>query len=813
MPLQKLQFRAGLNREGTDYSNEGGWFDGDNVRFRSGFPEKIGGWTRVSNETYAGVCRCLWSWADENGSGSYIGLGTNLKYYILEGGTYYDITPVINTSGTALPPPNTLGANPLATTTGDPVVAITDSTYSPNIGDYIIINASATVGGINFATAGIINSLGAGTNEYIVTQVKSPTTYTVSSTVIASGTAAGGGTVSIGYENPVGAAIYTQAFGWGAGVWGGGSLTTILTNPFTTTSGSGTISVAQTAHGFTTTAGAFVIGGEYRITTVGTTDFTLIGASSNTVGLLFNATGAGSGTGTASVPWVSFSNATAVGGIPVALLNTTFEIAVTDANTYTILTNGNTGSVHATSSTAGGGTVVVMYQVSPLSEEWGMSASTGTSFSTTIDLQLRLWTNDSYGADLVIAPRGGIISYWTDASGAGSRAQPLTYWAAQAYPYNAPGTSLTYSQFVPNATLQVLASSIQQFIIALGANSYNPSNSETPFNPMLVRWSDQADQFNWVPTATNASGEFALTNGSMIMGGVVTRQENLIWTDSCLYTMQYIGYPYIFSFNVLMDNITCISPNCMITVNNTTYWMGRDKFYMYNGVVQTLPCSLRQYVFDDINQDQAYQVFAGTNEGYNEVWWFYVSNSSLGTTIDKYVIYNYLDHVWSYGSMARTAWFDTGIQPYPLAANYNNMLLYHENGVDDVSGLTPAPIDAYVQSSAFDIGSGDHFSFVWRILPDINFNGSTVNAPSVTMVIQPAQNSGSGYSPADITTVTSANTYSPPSREYTVERYTGQVYTRLRGRQMMFRIESSGQVGVAWQLGVPRMDIKPDGRR
>jgi hypothetical protein len=345
----------------------------------------------------------------------------------------------------------------------------------------------------------------------------------------------------------------------------------------------------------------------------------------------------------------------------------------------------------------------------------------------------------------------------------------------------------------------------------MGANSYVSGTPNTPFNPMLVRWSDQLNPYEWVPAITNQAGEFALTSGSFIVGSRATRQEILIWTDSALYSMQYLGAPYVWGFNILMDNISIMSPNAMITVNNVTYWMGGDKFYMYSGRVETLPCALRQYVFNDINKDQSFQVFAGGNEGYNEVWWFYVSNSSGGTTVDKYVIYNYVDRVWYYGSMARSAWLDSGIRQFPMAADYNNRILFHESSVDDNAGDTALPIAAYVQSSDFDIGDGHNFGFVWRILPDINFNGSNVNQPSVTMTVKPRQNSGTPYGAADNPLVRSANNYNT-SQVYNIQEFTGQVYTRIRGRQMAFRIESDG-LGVSWQLGMPRIDIRPDGRR
>jgi len=645
MPLQKLQFRPGINREGTDYSNEGGWYDGDKIRFRSGFPEKIGGWTRITNSQYLGVARALWNWVDLDGS-NYLGIGTNIKYYIERGGDYNDITP-FSTIQTTLGAPS----GPFTATTGSATITVTDATYSPIIGDYVVFSGSASLGGN--ITGAVLNQ------EYIVATTPSSTTFTIEAKdpstglpVLASSgdTAKGGAVVTASWEVPTGLNVFVRGNGWGAGPWGRGG--------------------------------------------------------------------------------------------------------------------------------------------------WGSGYSSG------IGQQLRLWSNDNFGQDLVIAPRGGGLYYWVAATGVSFRAESL----------NRRSTTLGYQgQFVPNKTNQVLASAIQRFVIALGANSYDPTNSNTVFDPMLVRWSDQENPYDWVPTATNQSGEFRLSSGSYVMSARATRQEILVWTDSALYSMQYLGPPYVWGFNILMDNISVMSPNSMITINNVTYWMGADKFYMYSGRVETLPCSLRQYIFADINTDQSYQVFAGGNEGYNEVWWFYVSSESVDNAVDKYVIYNYLDRVWYYGTMARTAWLDTGIRPYPMSADYNNRLLYQESSVDDVSGLTPEPINAYVQSSDFDIGDGHNFGFVWRILPDVNFNGSTVNNPFVTMTVKPRQNSGAPYGAADNPRVTSADNYGE-SRVYNIQQFDGQVYTRLRGRQLAFRIESTG-LGTSWQLGSPRIDIRNDGRR
>jgi len=726
MPLQKLQFRPGLNREGTDYSNEGGWYDGDKIRFRSGFPEKIGGWTRMATAQFLGLARSLWNWIALNGS-NYLGVGTNLKYYIEQGGTYFDITPVVHTST------NVGGA--FIATSGSNVVTVIDSSYTPNVGDYLTISGAASLGGN--VTATVLNT------EFSVNSRINSTAYTIVVSVNANGsdTGNGGALTNIAYQQPTGLNIYSVGNGWGAGPWPVTGTVTSLTNPFATTNGSNVVTVTHTGHGLSN--GNAVI----------------------------------------------FSNATATGGISAVLLNTLFYPTVANANAYTITVQAN-----ATSNVAAGGGNVIAYAETG-TRGWG-EAFIGQG----IGQQLRLWTNDNFGQDLVLAPRGGSVFYWTAALGTQTRAKLLS-------------TLSTDEGFdgarVPTATYQVVASAIQRFVICFGANPYDPNTAVTTFDPMLVRWSDQENPYEWVPAVTNQSGEFRLSNGSYIMCAESTRQEILVWTDSAIYSMQYLGAPYVWGFQILMDNISIISPNSAITVNNVTYWMGVDKFYIYSGRVETLPCALRQYIFTDINKDQAFQVFAGGNEGYNEIWWFYCSQGS--NTVDKYVIYNYLERTWAYGSMARTAWLDSGIRPFPMAADYNNRILFHESAVDDVAGEQPVPIVSYVQSSDFDIGDGHNFGFVWRILPDVNFNGSNTNNPYVTMQVKPRRNSGTPYGAADSPEVISADNFTNEP-VYTVQEFTGQVYTRLRGRQMAFRI-TSDSLGVAWQLGSPRIDIRNDGRR
>ena len=725
MPLQKLQFRPGINREGTDYSNEGGYFDCDKVRFRSGFPEKIGGWSRMANAQFLGLARALWNWLALNSS-NYLGVGTELKYYIEQGGIYNDITPVVFTSSNV--------ANAFTITSGSNALTVVDGSYQPNVGDYLTISNAATISTSNI-TAAVLNQ------EYSVTTRINTTAYTVTMSVTANLSATGGGAATdIAYQQPVGLNTFTIGTGWGTGPWPVTGITTNLTDPFATTNGSNSVVVTQTAHGLSN--GNAVI----------------------------------------------FANATATGGVSAVLLNTLFYPTVANANAYTITVQAN-----ATSTVGAGGGNVIAYT------ETG-TRGWGEGFTSGIGQQLRLWTNDNFGQDLVIAPRGGSVFYWTAATGLGVRAESLSLLSTSK---GFDGTR------VPTQTNQIVASAIQRFVICMGANPYDPVTAATTFDPMLVRWSDQENPYEWVPAVTNQSGEFRLSSGSFIMCARNTRQEILVWTDAAIYSMQYLGPPYVWGFQVLQDNISIMSPNAAITVNNVTYWMGVDKFYVYSGRVETLPCSLWQYIFNDINKEQAFQVFCGTNEGYSEIWWFYCSQGS--NNINKYIIYNYLERTWYYGTMARTAWLDSGIRQYPMAADYNSRMLFHESAVDDVAGLEPVPINAYVQSSDFDIGDGHNFGFVWRILPDINFTGSNVNQPSVTMTVKPRQNSGAPYGTANNPGVISSDNYSSVS-VYNIQEFTGQVYTRLRGRQLAFRIESN-TLGVAWQLGSPRIDIRNDGRR
>ena len=520
-----------------------------------------------------------------------------------------------------------------------------------------------------------------------------------------------------------------------------------------------------------------------------------------------------------SEDFVLFSSAVGLGGaITAVVLNQEYTIDVINSSTYTI-----TVGVAANASDTGNGGVstVATYEILTGNEYyaaaagfgaggwggattgftatgWGLSAATG------IGVNLRLWSQINYGEYLLSNPRGGAIYLWAPANNPGifNRAQVLSptntntqdgiaYWTTDAS--------------CPTVCNIIHVSDASRFVIAFGCNDYGSG----VLNPLLVRWSDQEDYSTWAPAVTNQAGSFTLSSGSQIVAISAQRQEILVFTDAALYSMQYLGPPYVWGFNQLGSNISIASPNAVITASNVTFWMGVDKFYMYDGRVQTLPCTVWQYVFNNINAEQDYQIFAGSNEGFNEIWWYYCSAGS--TSVDRYVIFNYSDQVWYYGNLARTAWIDSPLRQYPTAAGYSGQLFYHENGVDDGSTNPPSPINSYIQSANMDIGDGYQFGFVWRLLPDLKFDGSTVAAPEATFELLPAANPGSGYGTAEGGDVVSANNYSA-TRQYKVQRYTQQVNVRLRGRQMALQVSSDG-VGTQWQVGNPRIDIRADGRR
>lgn len=762
MPLQKLELRPGVNRESTSYANEGGYYAGDKIRFRSGYAEKIGGWQsiNVGGSTFKGVCRMLWNWIT-TGTQNLLGVATNQKVYVEIGGNYNDITPVGSTLN--------LAASPFATTSGSRLVTVTATAHGATIGTYVTFSGATAVAGLTLNGA------------YEIQTVLTTSTFTIYASTNANATTTGGGSSVVAtFDMDAGNPVYTTGVGWGGPPWGSG--------------------------GWGSATGAGV---PMRLWSMFNYGDDLIFAERN-------------------------------GEMYYWTLDTT-----TWAKAVTLETKTNTQTKFSTTASAGSGVTTIT-----VADASGIN--TGAVLSGT-----------------GIATGTYVTTAWTGSTS-------VTISTATTGPVSGTVTFSYAGRHVPNKVSYILDSPINDFVIAFGSNPYDPTNFDTTFDPLLVRWSDQGTTFEWVPETTNQSGEQKLSHGSYLITAINTRQEILVWSDTALFSMQYVGPPFVWSFTLLDQDISLASPNAVTTVNNMVYWMGRDKFFMYSGRVETLPCTLRQFVYSDVNYSQLDQVVAGTNEGFNEVWWFYPSANS--TTNDRYVIYNYLERIWYYGNINRTFWSEHSQRNYPLAAfslqnsyltsainssvttialtdastypdtgsitvdsevilytsksgntltgctrgyggttaaahdqyaavtyNVPNQVLQHEVGYDDASVSPSLPIESYIESSDFDIQDGQSFGYVWRILPDLNFIGSTATNPSVMLTVRPRQNSGVNYTTADEPVVTRTSTVP-------IQQYTGQVYTRVRGRQMAFRVDST-DLGVAWQMGMMRIDVRPDGRR
>jgi hypothetical protein len=696
MPLSKILFKPGINRENTRYTTEGGWYDGDKVRFRQGTPEKIGGWQRISASTFLGVCRSLWNWVTLGGD-NLIGIGTNLKFYIEQGGLFYDITPIRASS--------TINNNPFAGD-GTTTVTVTDADHGCVTGDFV------TFSGATGTYAATFNA------QYQVT-VLTPNTYTITTPITIAAGSYGGASVVAAYQINVGPAIPVPLVGWGAGTWG------------SPPPAGGTI-------------------GTWGYGTTSTSDLRLWNQVNYGEDLLF-------GPRTGALYYWNATNGVNARGVPLRSLGGTATITIASPAvvTSTVLYNEGAAISFSTTGALPGGII---------------AGATYFAFNNAgLTFQL-------------IDTAGNIVN----TSGTQSGVQSIT-------PNDIP---LMQNFFTVSGT--------SRFIITYGVNDYG----STAQDPMLIRWSAQDDPFNWTPDATNQAGSIRLSHGSEIITAIQTRQEILTFTDSAVFSLQYLGPPSVWQTQLLGDNISVMSPNAVALASGVVYWMGVDKFYVYDGRVQTLNCDVRRYVFSNFNHSQSAQVFAGTNEGFNEVWWFYCSANS--TTVDKYVVYNYLEKIWYYGTLARTAWLDSGLREYPLAATYSYNLVDHENGINDNETGTTLPIAANISSSEFDIRDGHQFGFVWRVLPDLTFETSSNSpagaAPSVTMTLYGLSNSGSGVTSSAGAPVAKGSAY------VITEEFTGQIYTRMRGRQLIFKIESN-QINTTWQIGAPRIDIRPDGRR
>ena len=694
MPLQKVVFKPGVNRENTRYTNEGGWYESDKVRFRQGTPEKIGGWTQYSSYTFVGVCRLLWNWVDLSNI-LYLAVGTNLKFYVTYGTNYFDITPIRSTV--------TLPNNPLRTDTttnsgGSTTVEVTTSLANGAlVNDFVTLTGATVVAGVTVS------------GEYQITSTPSTTKFTIRVTGTASTSTSGGGaSIVAAFQVNTGASIQIPYSGWGAGPWNFG------------TWGNGGTTV---------------------------TNLQLWNAYNFGENLIFGPRGAG-------LYYWKASTGTSVRGVLLSSQGgtVTFTNASPTVVTFTIpLTEGTAVQFNATT-----------------------SMPTGVTAGTTYYL---------YNVQ-------GLTANLLNSSGAVVNA-------------SSTGTGVYISNLVDVPLFQnyIIVSDASRFVIVFGTNDYGG----TTLDPMLIRWSDQENPYEWTPDATNQAGSIRLSHGSQIVTAIQTRQEIVVFTDQAVYSLQYVGAPYYWKTQLLGDNISMMGPNAAVLASGVVYWMGKDKFYMYDGRVQTLNCDLRKFVFENINQGQNQQVYASTSEAFNEAWWFYCSANS--TTMDSYVVYNYLEKLWYYGSIGRTAWLDSGLLPNPVAATYNGYVVNQESGVDDSETGTPAAIDAYISSSEFDIGDGHNFAFVWRILPDLTFEGSTSGTtPEATMTLYPMYNSGSGTNNPRSNGVQSINLSANP------QTFTGEVYTRVRGRQLIIKMESN-KIGTNWQLGAPRLDIRPDGRR
>jgi hypothetical protein len=701
MPLQKVLFKPGVSKENTRYTSEGGWYEADKVRFRQGNPEVIGGWQPFSAAYFQGVCRSLWNWVTLGGD-NLIGVGTNLKFYINQGGVYYDITPIrlVTAAGDV-----TFVGN------GTTTVTVTDTNHGCVTGDFVTFSG---------ATGTYATTLNA---QYQVT-VLTANTYTITTPIVIAAGATGGASVVGTYQINVGPAIPVPLVGWGAGTWGS----------------------PPPAGG-----------------TVGTWGY---GLTSTSALRLWNQ--------------INYGQDLVYGPRGGAIY---YWEANDGVNTRGVLLNSLGGTVTFTSASPTVVTSTVLF-----TEGAALQFAATTSLPTGISAATTYYVFEVNGLTFKLL------------DGAGNAVNTTS-----------TGTGVYVSLIVdcPTAQNNLTVSDTSRFVIAFGCNDYNSS----VLDPMLIRWSAQDDIYNWTPDPTNQAGFIRISHGSEIVATIQTRQEVVMFTDSAVYSLQYLGPPYVWVPQLLGDNISIMGPNAAVIASGIVYWMGVDKFYSYDGRVNTLNCDLRRHVFQDLNQDQSLQVFAGTNEGFNEVWWFYCSANS--TKVDKYVIFNYQEKIWYYGTMERTAWLDSGLQTVPIAAKYNSTaltgnLINHETGLNDNTTGTAVAIDAYISSSEFDIGDGHNFGFVWRVLPDLTFenatNSPTAVAPQVTMTLYGLANSGSGTTSSANGTVIKGSTY------VITEEFTGQIFTRMRGRQMIFKI-SSNQVNTCWQLGAPRIDIRPDGRR
>jgi hypothetical protein len=638
MPLSKLQFRPGFVKDATDYANEGGWFSGDKVRFRLGFPEKIGGWQKLSSKSFLGICRRLIAWTDLSGQRNF-GVGTNLKYYVNRGGAYFDITPVRTTTAA--------GDVTFSAINGSATITVTDTAHGALADDFVIFSGATGLGGN--ITADVLNQ------EYKIDTIIDPNNYTIT---------------------------------------------------------------ARTANTSITS-----------ITVDGELSFTPVTANSSDTG--------DGGTST----------------VGTYLLNRTLDTTV----------------------------LGVGWGAGPWSDgAWSEDASIPITAT-----QIALWSHDTFGEDLLINQRGGPIYLWDTSVGPSSRAVNISTLA---------GASDT-----PAQVNQVMVSDRDRHVIAFGATPQGGSE----LDPMLIRFSNQEDPANWTATATNTAGDLVLGSGSEIVRAVETRQQTIVLTDKAVYSLQFLGPPFTFGVTLLSQNISIISPTAATAVDDLVVWMGEEEFFVYDGTVKPLPCPVRDFVFQTMDRSEPFKVISGSNTAFGEIWWFYPTPDTGDD--EAYVVYNYQQNIWYTGSLERTAWVDRARKQLPLAASRDGYLYFHESGLDDGSTNPPSAINAVIESSPIDIQDGNEFSFITRIVPDVDFRTSTSPDTNVEMTVTAFNYPGQGPLNGDGGEV--IRSASAP-----VDLYTDKLDVRLRGRAFSLKVESD-DTGVAWRLGAPRVDVKPDGRR
>jgi hypothetical protein len=712
MSFIKLIFKPGINRDTTNYANEGGWYECDKIRFYSGYPQKLGGWIKYAPEPFIGVCRQMWNWYTSF-TDDLMAIGTDKKLYIETAAQYYDITPVR-------------------------VIFTTPTT------DNCIETGFSGTGSI------------------------SGDTLTISGVT--------SGSLVVGSVITTGAAAGTTILAFLTGMGGTGTYQ---------------VSVSQT---------------------VGSTTIAVAASTNVTFGITAHGCIAGD--------YITVSGVTGnVGGVPNADLNKELVVTqVIDANNFSV-----TVATASTSVAVGGGTAItVVCQIATgLGSQtsgygWGTggwgSESWGLSSVQPVYLPQRDWYFDNFNNDLVANIRantagtgaaiGGPIYYWER----GNSVNPATALATPAVLLS----SLSGASAVPEENGQVLVSQNDKHLLSFSCTPYYLAPDPKPdFDPLLIRWASQDEPQYWNPLGTtpnglpSSAGFLRVSRGSRIVRAIPTRQETVVFTDTHVYSLQFLGTTEVFGLQELSDSISIMSPRAPTSVNNVVFWMGTDKFYMYDGRVQVLPCTIREHIFKNINLSQSEQVVSGTNESYNEIWWFYCSATS--STIDSYAVYNYLENIWYYGSLERTAWLDKASSGKPLATEYNpttglSYLYQHETGLN----ADDAPMVSYIQSSDFDIGDGEKFMLTRRMIPDINFVSSTAANPEVELTVRPRNWPGSNFTndPSDTQRVIQTS----------VSQYTNQIFVRARARQMAIKI-ASDDLNVFWQLGALRLDAREDGKQ